>query len=186
MADLLAIPAEARDHEGIDGELVRKEAATVRHGGAQLWLGHFRSRYHRRPGGRWPGGWWFASEVEVLFEESQVFKPDVAGWRRERMPERPREVPVTVKPDWVCEILSKTNKRNDLIKKKRVYHRHEVPHYWIIDPFEETLSVHRWHADGYLEVLSADRTERVRAEPFTDLELQVGVLFGDDEDDEPG
>jgi Uma2 family endonuclease len=184
LADLLAIPEEDRYHEVIDGVLVRKEAASGRHGGAQARLAGVLGRpYDRRPGGRFPGGWWFASECEVLFEDSQVFRPDVAGWRRERLAELPAEIPITVRPDWVCEILSKHNKRNDLIKKMRVYHRYEVGHYWIVDPFEETLTVYRWDSDGYTAVLLADRTERVRAEPFGEIELPVGVLFGDDPDD---
>jgi Uma2 family endonuclease len=182
IADLLAIPEERRRHEIIDGVLIEKEAASGRHGGAQGRLFRRLGPYDRRPGGRLPGGWWFATEVEVLFEDSQVFRPDIAGWRRERLAELPAEVPITVRPDWVCEILSK-NKRNDLIKKKRLYHRHAVGHYWIVDPVEETLSVHRWHADGYVEVLAADRDERVRAEPFDAVELRVGVLFGDDDDE---
>jgi Uma2 family endonuclease len=182
IADLLAIPEEHRRHEVIDGVLVEKDAASGRHGGAQVRLARRLGPYDRRPGGRWPGGWWFATEVEVLFEDSQVFRPDVVGWRRERLPELPAEVPVTVRPDWICEILS-TNKRNDLIKKKRVYHRHHVGHYWIIDPIEETLAVYRWHADGYVEILMAERSERVRAEPFDALELRVAVLFGEDDDE---
>jgi Uma2 family endonuclease len=182
IADLLAIPEEHRRHEVIEGVLVEKEAASGRHGGAQIRLGEQLGPYNRRPGGRWPGGWWFATEVEVQFEETQVFRPDVAGWRREHLTELPAEVPITIRPDWICEILSK-NKRNDLIKKKRVYHRHQVGHYWIIDPVEETLAVNRWHADGYVEVLIADRTERVRAEPFDAIELRIGVLFGDDADE---
>lgn len=120
--------------------------------------------------------------VEVLFEDTQVLKPDVAGWRRDRLSALPADVPIRVRPDWVCEILS-TNRRRDLVAKKRIYHRYEVGHYWIIDPVEETLSVNRWHADGYVEVSIAERGERVRAEPFGDLELCVGVLFGDDPDE---
>jgi Uma2 family endonuclease len=88
-----------------------------------------------------------------------------------------------LRPDWVCEVLS-TNRRNDLIKKKRVYHRHEVPHYWVIDPEDETLSVYRWAPEGYIELLAAERGETVRAEPFEAVPLRVGVLFGDDEEDE--
>jgi Uma2 family endonuclease len=183
IADLLAIPEEHRRHEVIDGVLVEKEAASGRHGGAQGRLFRRLGPYDRRPGGRRPGGWWFATEVEVQFEETQVFRPDIAGWRRERLPELPAEVPITVRPDWICEILSK-NKRNDLIQKKRAYHRHGVGHYWIVDPVEETLAVYRWHADGFVEVLIADRTERVRAEPFDAIDLRIGVLFGDDEDDD--
>jgi Uma2 family endonuclease len=113
-----------------------------------------------------------------------VFRPDVVGWRRERVAQRPAGIPVRVLPDWVCEILS-SNRRNDLVKKKRTYHACKVPHYWILDPAEETLAVHRWGPDGYIEVLAAQRGERVRAEPFEAVELQVGVFFGDDEPDEP-
>jgi Uma2 family endonuclease len=182
IADLLAIPEERRRHEVIDGVLVEKEAASGRHGGAQGRLFRRLGPYDRGPGGRWPGGWWFATEVEIRFEDQQVFRPDVAGWRRERMAALPSEVPITVRPDFICEILSK-NKRNDLIKKKRVYHRHQVGHYWIVDPIEETLAVYRWHTDGYVEVLIADRDERVHAEPFDAIELRVGVLFGDDDDE---
>jgi Uma2 family endonuclease len=182
LADLLAIPEERRRHEIIDGDLVEKDAASGRHGGAQGRMFRRLGPYDRRPGGRWPGGWWFATEAEILLDDAQVFRPDVVGWRRERLAVLPAEVPVAVVPDWVCEILS-TNKRNDLVKKKRAYHRHRVAHYWIVDPVEETLSVQRWHADGYLEVLIADRDARVRAEPFDAIELPVGVLFGDDDDE---
>jgi Uma2 family endonuclease len=180
--DLLAIPESHRRHEVIDGILVEKEAASGRHGGAQARLSRALGPYDRRPGGRWPGGWWFATEVEIQFEDTQVFRPDIAGWRRERLAELPAEVPITILPDWICEILSK-NKRNDLIKKKRVYHHHQVRHYWIIDPVEETLAVYRWHSDGYVEVAIADRSESIRAEPFDAIELRIGVLFGDDADE---
>ena len=182
IADLLAIPEDERNHEVINGVLVEKDASSGRHGGAQLRLGALLAPYNRKPGGHAPGGWLFASEVEVLVESTQVFKPDVAGWRRERLAQLPAEVPISVRPDWVCEILS-TNRRKDLVEKKRVYHQHHVDHYWIVDPVEETLSVNRWHADGYIEVLLAARGERVRAEPFGDIELKVGVLFGDDPDE---
>ncbi|MFO0759986.1 MAG: Uma2 family endonuclease [Byssovorax sp.] len=182
--DFFAIPEGERRHELIDGELVEKGAATGEHGGAQADLVTvLNSRFGRRPGGRWPGGWWFATEVELLLPGGQVFRPDVLGWRRELVPRRPTGVPISTLPQWICEILS-TNRSNDLVKKKRTYHRCQIPHYWIIDPLEETLAVHRWGPDGYIEVLAAQRGECVRAEPFDAVELQVGVLFGDEEPDE--
>src|SRR5262245_41510582 len=177
IADLLAIPEEHRRHEIIDGVLVEKEAASGRHGGAQVRLSRTLGPYDRRPGGRWPGGWWFATECEIQLAENHVFRPDVAGWRRERMAVLPSEVAITIRPDWVCEVLS-TNRRNDLIKKKRAYHKHQVGHYWLVDPVEEILTVYRWASDGYVEVLIAERDERVRAEPFDAIVLRVGVLFG--------
>jgi Uma2 family endonuclease len=184
LEDFFAIPEEERHHELIDGELVEKGAASGEHGATQADIvTALNSRFGRRPGGRWPGGWWFATEVEILFARTQLFRPDVVGWRRESVPQRPTGVPITVLPHWVCEILS-TNRRNDLVKKKRIYHQCQIPHYWIIDPAEETLAVHRWGPDGYIEVLAAQRGERVQAEPFDAVELHVGVFFGDEEPEE--
>ena len=180
--DLLAIAEETRRHELIEGSIVEKGAATGEHGAVQRKLSAYVDPYDQRPGGRRPGGGWLATETDVYVDAANTFRPDVVGWRRERVPERPRGIPIMVLPDWTCEILS-TNERNDLIKKKRVYHRHRVPHYWIIDPERETLTVYRWAQDGYVEILVAERGEDVRAEPFDAAPLQVGVLLGDDEDE---
>lgn len=184
LADLLALSEdELERYELIEGAITERGAGSGTHGAVQAKTVEAISPFHRRPGGRWPGGWWFGIEVDVYFDEKNTLKPDVSGWRRDRVPERPREMPVMIRPDWTCEILS-TNKRNDLIKKKRVYHRHGVPHYWIIDPVEESLTVLRWTPEGYVEILAALRGEEVRAEPFDAMALKVGVLFGD-EDEEP-
>lgn len=50
----------------------------------------------------------------------------------------------------------------------------------IIDPDHETLTVLRWTPDGYLTALTAGKTDRVRAEPFDQIELPVGMLFGEE------
>lgn len=184
LSDLLAIPDEVRRHELVEGNIVEKGAATGEHGAAQRKLSAHVDPFDRRPGGRFPGGWWFATEVDVTFDPANTLRPDVVGWRRDRVPARPTGTPIHALLDWVCEILS-TNKRNDLIKKKRIYLRHKVPHYWILDPAEQTLAVYRWGEDGYVEVLFAERGEEVRAEPFEVIPLQVGVLFGDEEDEAP-
>jgi Uma2 family endonuclease len=181
--DLLAMNEGERRYELIEGNLEEKGAATGQHGAAQRKLSAYIDPYDQRPGGRHPGGWWFATEVEVYFDAASTFRPDVVGWRRDRVPERPRGTPITVRPDWVCEILS-TDKRNDLIRKKRVYHRHQVPHYWIVDPEEEMLAVYTWAPEGYIEIVAAERGEVIHAEPFDATPLQVGVLFGDDEDED--
>ncbi len=181
--DLLAIPEHERFHEVVDGELVRKAMPSGPHGRTQSRVvTRIGGPYDRRPGGRWPGGWWIVTEVEVVLADHQVYRPDVIGWRRERLPELPKAAPIDVRPDWVCEVLSESNASHDLVKKMRGYHRAGVPHYWVVDPGEETLTVYRWTADGFLLAVAADRGERVRAEPFDAVELFVGGLFGADED----
>ncbi|MGK3961650.1 Uma2 family endonuclease [Sorangium sp. So ce118] len=181
LADLLAIPEEQRFHEILDGELVRKAMPSGPHGRAQRVLGgRIGDPYDRRPGGRLPGGWWIVTETEVLLEEEQIYRPDVLGWRRERLPELPATTPILVRPDWVCEVLSPSNARHDRVKKIRVYQRCGVPHYWMVDPEDQTLLVYRWTSEGYLLILTAERGERVRAEPFGEVELEMDALFGDE------
>jgi Uma2 family endonuclease len=182
LADLLAIPEEDRRHEIIDGVLLRKEATAPPHGLAQSRLPRLLAPFDRKPGGRSPGGWWLLAETEIFLADDQIYRPDIAGWRRERLPQISPEFLVRVIPDCVCEILS-THRKRDLVEKKRGYHAARVGHYWIVDPGDETLTVHRWSADGYVEVLVAERGQRVHAEPFDAVDLLVGVLFGDDDDE---
>ena len=175
-ADLAALPGDVAA-EVIGGEIVEKAAPAAPHGLAQANLtADLVGGYGRRTGG--PGGWWILTEVEIEIETHEVYRPDLSGWKRERLPELPKRRPVRVLPDWVCEILSPSNARNDLVTKLRTYHRAGVRHYWIVDPEQATLTVHRWQAEGYLVALAATAGETVRAEPFAEIELNVGRVFG--------
>jgi Uma2 family endonuclease len=179
-ADLAALPADLRA-EVIGGEIVEKASPSAEHGDAQLGLGAFvRDRFHGGGGGGRPGGWWIMTEVEIELERHEVYRPDLLGWRRERVPGRPTGRAVRERPDWICEILSPSNADRDLVGKMRVYYRHRVPHYWIVDPVARTLIVYRWTDGGYLAVLTAGRGEIVRAEPFEAVELPLDVVFGEE------
>jgi Uma2 family endonuclease len=182
--DLENLPGDVRA-EIIHGAIVQKAGPSAEHSRAQLRFGTaLGRRFDRRPGGRWPGGWWFGSEVEVEYEAHEVYVHDVAGWRRERVLVEPVGRPTRVRPDWVCELLSPTTARRDRVEKFQVLHRCEVQHYWLVDPLERSLVVHRWQPRGYLVALTAGAGDVVRAEPFDAVELKVSVLFGleDDED----
>ena len=72
----------------------------------------------------------------------------------------------------------------DRIDKLRVLHAAGVPHYWIANPEDHTLVVHRWEPAGNLIALTATGREVVRAEPFEAVELSLGVLFGVDDDED--
>ncbi len=180
--DLLRSPEGAR-MEVVRGALVEKAAPTGEHADAQSYVALLiKGPFQRRPGGGGgPGGWWILTEVDVEFATHEVYRPDVAGWRRERVPERPRGRPLRVRPDWVCEVLSPTTASRDSIDKMRTLRQCEVPHYWVVDPEHETLTVHRWTRDGYVVALVAGKADRqVRAEPFEAIEIDVGLLFGEE------
>jgi Uma2 family endonuclease len=180
--DFWAIPEAERFHEIIAGEIAPKATPSGEHGDAQAGIVvAIRSPFQRSSGGPGgPGGWWIVTEVEVLLDGTDIVRPDILGWRRDRCPERPTGTPVKQRPDWICEVVSPSNANDDTIKKLRLYHRAAIPHYWIVDPRDATLTVMRWSSDGYVTLMRAERGEIVRAEPFQQVELAVGTLFGDD------
>ena len=52
-----------------------------------------------------PGGWRIMHEPELHLRED-ILVPDVAGWRRERLPRIPETWDAVIAPDWVCETLA--------------------------------------------------------------------------------
>jgi Uma2 family endonuclease len=177
--DLATLPEDVAA-EVIDGELVEKAAPTLAHGEAQGELvARLRTHFRGPPGDGGRGGWVIAPEVEVEYEPRQAYRHDIVGWHRERAPKDPFERPVRIRPDWVCEVVSPSNASNDTVKKLRTLQRHGLPHYWLVEPERQTLTVLRWTAEGFLTVLTATGGEVVRAEPFEALELPVAALFGE-------
>ncbi|MBX3156495.1 MAG: Uma2 family endonuclease [Deltaproteobacteria bacterium] len=182
VADLAAIADHDR-LEIIGGSIVEKAVPSPDHAFTKARLGGLLHGFNRRPGRRGPGGWWILPEIHVEYRTGEVYCHDVAGWRRERVPEFPTTWPTKLRPDWVCEIVSPKHERNDLVVKPRTLHGVEVPHYWAVHPEEKMLLVHRWDTAGYTVVLTATSGDRVRAEPFEAIELDVAELFGDETDE---
>jgi len=176
IADWLAAP-EQPAVELIEGELFDKAAPDDAHADAQgALISILRGAFNRRSGQGGLGGWWIRPEIDIRLGENG-FRPDISGWRRDRVPAMPPERPVTVRPDWFAEVVSASNARNDLITKMWRYAQAGMPHYWIIDPGSETLIVYWLKESGYHNVLNAERTQRVRAEPFEAIEINAGLLF---------
>jgi Uma2 family endonuclease len=42
----------------------------------------------------------------VLHLGLDIVVPDLAGWRRERLPHLPKAAFFSLAPDWICEVLS--------------------------------------------------------------------------------
>ncbi|WP_437579055.1 Uma2 family endonuclease [Sorangium sp. So ce887] len=188
LADWLAEPDD-RGAELLHGRLVYKALPSPEHGRAQRKLGAFLDAFDGRlgEGGR-PGGWRLSTEVDLELAGEGV-RPDLAGWRRDRVPALPKAPPggaVAERPDWVAEVLSSSTAARDLGDKRTIYHTAGVGHYWVLDPANRILIVYRWAHEGYLFTLSAGAGAPARAEPFEALELRVGLLFGDEDEPEAG
>lgn len=95
--DLCQIP----DHlvaEIIHGSLITHPRPASKHALAASALGgDLMNPFHRGRGG--PGGWWILDEPE-LHLGANILVPDLAGWRRERMPEFPDSAWFDLAPDW--------------------------------------------------------------------------------------
>jgi Uma2 family endonuclease len=124
-----------------------------------------------------PGGWLILFEPEIHLG-AHVVAPDLAGWRRERMPEMPVDKAYfELAPDWVCEVLSPSTASLDRGDKLKVWRSYEVSHVWFVDPEACTLEILEKDAKGYrvFEVFSG--TAKIRAVPFDAIELELGALW---------
>jgi Uma2 family endonuclease len=171
--DLLEVP----DHmvgEILDGELIVNPRPASPHAHAASVIGaDLNGAFHRPPGGdRGPGGWWILDEPE-LHLGADVLVPDLAGWRRERMPVLPDVAAFTQQPDWVCEVVSPRMGAVDRGRKMRIYQRERVGHLWLVDPLARTLEVYRCESDRWVVVGTHGGAAPLRAEPFDAIELET-------------
>jgi Uma2 family endonuclease len=175
-ADLEALPAHVVG-ELIAGELHVSPRPAAPHTVAASRLGGGLSGpFDEGRGG--PGGWIILDEPELHFGED-VLVPDLAGWRRERMPRPPRTAAFTLAPDWVCEVLSPSTAALDRGLKLPLYARQGVRHVWLMDPAARTLEVFRWEDARYVLLITHTGLARVRAEPFEAVELDLPFLWGE-------
>ena len=124
------------------------------------------------------------TEAPVKYGRLHLYSHDVAGWRRERSCEYPEGYPISLRPDWVCEILS-SNFRDDRVRKQKVLHEWEVPFYWLVDPGFREIRILEWHDEDYKIVKDVDVDFRGALPPFDAVPISVKALFGlDDDNDE--
>jgi Uma2 family endonuclease len=172
--DLVRVPSPLVA-EIVNGVLYTHPRPASPHASASSVLGmDLGGPFDRGRGG--PGGWIILDEPELHFGEDIVV-PDIAGWRRERMPKVPATAFFTLAPDWACEVLSPSTVKLDRIGKMNVYAREGVRHLWLVDPIARTLEVHRLHHGLWLRVATYCDDAKVHAEPFDAIELELAALW---------
>lgn len=168
--------------EGLTGEILRGQLHTQprpapRHAVAASALGaELFGPYSRGRDG--PGGWWIVVEPELHFvRKTEVLVPDLAGWRRERMPEIPRESQFEVVPDWICEILSPSTRSKDREIKMPLYAHYGVAYAWLLDPDVETLEAYELRGAEWVQLAAYAADATPAAVPFEAAAFRVADLW---------
>ena len=172
--DVLDAPAHMVA-EVVAGALHLQPRPRNRHAIAGSALGmEIGSPFQRGRGG--PGGWWIVDEPELHFSED-ILVPDLAGWRRERMPEPPDEAFFILTPDWVCEVLSPSTRKLDLEGKRPIYAREGVRRLWFVDPAARTLEAFTLEGGAWTPAGAAREDEPVSLPPFEAVAFPLGALW---------
>ena len=172
--DVLDAPPH-RVAEVVDGVLHTNPRPAMRHAHASSLLGvKIAGPFHDDPGG--PGGWWIIREPELHLGDD-ILVPDLAGWRRERMPVFPDAPYATLAPDWVCEVLSPSTRKLDLHGKRAAYGREKVGHLWLVDPADRTLEAFELREGEWVLIATAQDDAPVRVRPFDAVTFSLGDLW---------
>jgi Uma2 family endonuclease len=165
--------------EIIDGTLYTMTRPRARHQRVTTLLGsELEPPFDRGRGG--PGGWWILIEPGIELPAAVEISPDLAGWRRERMPVLPDDAPITVVPDWVCEVLSSITRRHDLTVKKPFYARVGVRHLWLVDLDIRVLIALQLQGENWLELGTFTDEREAQIPPFDAVSLDLTQWFPPD------
>ena len=174
--DVLDAPPH-RVAELIDGVLYTFPRPATPHALANSALGaELFWRFHKGSGG--PGGWWILYEPE-LHLGPDVLVPDLAGWRRERVPVIPNAAYWTIKPDWLCEVLSPSTRKIDLGLKRDIYAREGIPYMWLVDPLVQVLEAFKLHDGNWALLAELLGDQVVSLPPFEAVSFSLGELWAD-------
>ena len=172
--DVLDAPPH-RVAEIVDGVLHTNPRPAMPHARASSSLGvKLGGPFDYDAGG--PGGWWIIDEPELHLSED-ILVPDLAGWRRERMPDYPDAAYCALAPDCVCEVLSPSTRKLDLHGKRPVYAREAVGHLWLIDPTDRTLEAFELREGEWVLVATEQDDAPVRIRPFEAVTFSLGDLW---------
>jgi Uma2 family endonuclease len=167
--------------------------------GAELLM-----RFSRGRGG--PGAWWILDEPELHLGDD-VLVPDLAGWRRERMPVIPDAAYFTLAPDWICEVASPSTNRFDRIRslegtdlstaaiptecredacpsltfdrllKMPVYLREQVAFVWLVDPIDRYVEAFAYETGRWVLLGRWGSESEARIPPFDAVPLELSAWW---------
>jgi len=130
------------------------------------------------------GGRVYGSGYKIKVAARRGAMPDVQFYRRGRKP--PSKGLDEGAPDLAVEVISPSSSRYDRVMKLEWYRSIAVPEYWLVDPFERTLTRYLLRADGHYSVTHAltDDATFEPADTFPGLVIPLATLWPPDDDAE--
>lgn len=161
--------------EIVHGALVTHPRPSPRHAiTASSRVTEIAGPYQRGRGG--PGGWVFMTEPE-LHSGEDVVVPDIAGWRRERLPQLPDTPYLTTPPDWLCEVIYPSTEFYDRGPKRDIYAAAGVSYLWLVDPASQQLEAFQLAAGQWLLQATMTGDQEVKLPPFDAAPFNLGLLW---------
>ena len=171
-ADYLTTPEDER-YELLDGDLMMVPAPNVKH---QRVSARLHVLLHRFIEDRGLGTLLYAP-CDVVLSDDDVVQPDLLFVSRDREEQLLKQENVRGAPDLVVEILSPSSEDTDRGAKHKLYGRHGVTEYWLVDPIAETVSIHRQRGGVLVAANTFSREQTLRSPLLAGLELDLEDVF---------
>jgi Uma2 family endonuclease len=120
----------------------------------------------------------FHTPRNVILSHEDIVHPDIIFVRHERKCII-GELEIQGAPDLAVEIFSRDASKNDFKAKRKIYMRHGVLEYWIVDPDTESVEVLAWSELGYISAGNYCKTETLLSPLFPGLRLSISDVFAD-------
>lgn len=172
--DYLKLPNEECYHyEILDGVLIREPAPYVHHQRVSRRLQRILEDYFAPID---PDGEVFDAPIDVTLSDINVIQPDliyIPGSGSEIVEEKR----VNGAPHLVIEILSTWTRSKDRLKKRSIYQRMGVPHYWVVDPSDETIEAYGLRDGAYIVRSFACDDEEFSHPDFPGFTVKLSTLW---------
>jgi len=152
---LIMVPSPSPQHQRISTRLVTKLANFV----MEKQLGEV-----------------FHAPIDVFFEETETYQPDIIFISKERLDIIEKER-IKGAPDLVMEILSPSTAYYDLRKKFKIYEKHGVKEYWIVDLEAESITIYVNKDEKFAPCQEIEKRGKVQSQLLPGFELDIVSLW---------
>lgn len=117
-----------------------------------------------------------SAPIDVYFEETETYQPDIIFISKDRLHIIERER-IKGAPDLVIEILSPATAYYDLRKKFKIYEKHGVKEYWIVDPEDKSVIAYKSQQGKFSLIQELKGEGKISSGVLKELEIELGDIF---------